>query len=211
MSTRRSCMSDFVTFAFSLDGLAWHQQPRGYATSGRRQHPILCQTVQTNTFARRLPRRSAGRARSLPAARTARAAGTRAARCDPAGRLPVGSTLPASRTLGRELGLARSVVVEAYSQLVAEGYVEARRARAPAWRATTRSRSLQRRRRERRDAVSGAPPSGLPDPASFPRREWLRHYRAVLRDNPTRRSATRTPGNPYCAGRWPPTSVASAG
>src|SRR4051794_28983517 len=41
------------------------------------------------------------------------------------GRLRPGAKLPPSRTLAAELGMARSVVVEAYGQLGAEGYLEA--------------------------------------------------------------------------------------
>jgi GntR family transcriptional regulator/MocR family aminotransferase len=37
---------------------------------------------------------------------------------------------------------------------------------------------------ERRDDLRARLPSGLPDPASFPRREWLRHFRAVLGTQP---------------------------
>jgi GntR family transcriptional regulator/MocR family aminotransferase len=42
-----------------------------------------------------------------------------------AGVLHPGSRLPSSRTLADDLGVSRSVVVEAYGQLVAEGYLEA--------------------------------------------------------------------------------------
>src|SRR3954470_16045419 len=42
------------------------------------------------------------------------------------GRLAQGTRLPASRDLARDLGLSRGVVVEAYEQLVAEGFLEAR-------------------------------------------------------------------------------------
>ena len=42
------------------------------------------------------------------------------------GRLRPGTQLPPSRTLSRELGVSRGVVVEAYAQLVAEGYLVAR-------------------------------------------------------------------------------------
>lgn len=38
-------------------------------------------------------------------------------------RLPTGTRLPASRVLAHELGVSRSVVIEAYSQLVAEGFL----------------------------------------------------------------------------------------
>src|SRR3954447_4978974 len=43
------------------------------------------------------------------------------------GRLAVGARLPSSRTLGRDLGVSRRLVVEAYEQLVAEGFLAARR------------------------------------------------------------------------------------
>src|SRR5438093_546162 len=43
-----------------------------------------------------------------------------------AGRLDPGSRLPASRVLARDLGVSRRLVVEAYEQLRAEGYLEGR-------------------------------------------------------------------------------------
>src|SRR6516165_3296223 len=43
-----------------------------------------------------------------------------------AGRMRAGAKLPPSRVLAQELGVSRGVVVEAYSQLVAEGYLVAR-------------------------------------------------------------------------------------
>ena len=43
-----------------------------------------------------------------------------------AGHLIAGTRLPASRALAQDLGVARSTVVTAYDQLVAEGYVDAR-------------------------------------------------------------------------------------
>lgn len=42
------------------------------------------------------------------------------------GDLPAGHRLPSSRHLGKELGVARSTVLEAYDQLLAEGYLESR-------------------------------------------------------------------------------------
>ncbi|MEW9529120.1 PLP-dependent aminotransferase family protein [Microbispora sp. NPDC049125] len=42
------------------------------------------------------------------------------------GRLARGTRLPATRELARDLGLSRGVVVEAYEQLVAEGFLDAR-------------------------------------------------------------------------------------
>src|SRR5215467_1043320 len=43
-----------------------------------------------------------------------------------AGRLPRGSSLPPSRVLAADLGVSRGVVVEAYQQLTAEGYLTSR-------------------------------------------------------------------------------------
>ena len=124
------------------------------------------------------------------------------------GRLPVGTVLPPSRTLARELTLARSVVVEAYSQLAAEGYLHSRQGSAT--RVLARSDPPQRQDlpSAQGDSVSALfqaslpdqgsfdtpaqrhgsgirlTSGGLPDPASFPRQAWLRHYRAVLSDQP---------------------------
>lgn len=42
------------------------------------------------------------------------------------GDLPAGHLLPSTRHLGKELGVARSTVLEAYDQLLAEGYLESR-------------------------------------------------------------------------------------
>ncbi|NEC72114.1 GntR family transcriptional regulator, partial [Streptomyces rochei] len=42
------------------------------------------------------------------------------------GRIASGSALPPSRILAADLGCSRWVVTEAYAQLVAEGYLEAR-------------------------------------------------------------------------------------
>src|SRR5262245_66448969 len=43
-----------------------------------------------------------------------------------AGTLPPGTRLPASRGLARELGVSRNTVLNAYEQLLAEGYLEGR-------------------------------------------------------------------------------------
>jgi len=43
------------------------------------------------------------------------------------GRLPLGTRLPSSRVLARDLGVSRLTVVNAFQQLTAEGFLEARR------------------------------------------------------------------------------------
>jgi GntR family transcriptional regulator/MocR family aminotransferase len=113
------------------------------------------------------------------------------------GSLPPGTALPPSRILAEELSVSRSLVVGAYEQLTAEGYLEARQGAGTRVRASGPGPEA----RPGGDGIaadSDAPfwpvpaeyaraarrGSGLPDPALFPRTEWLRHYRDVLRDAP---------------------------
>src|ERR687888_2647864 len=90
------------------------------------------------------------------------------------GRLPAGSRVPPSRVLARDLGLARGTVVDAYSQLVAEGYLTARQGagtvvtpRAPA--PPTPAPEPPVPRRPRFDFHPG-----VPDLTSFPAQAWRR-------------------------------------
>jgi GntR family transcriptional regulator/MocR family aminotransferase len=89
------------------------------------------------------------------------------------GRIEPGSALPPSRKLAADLGCSRWTVNEAYAQLTAEGYLEARTGSATRVRwsgtgvavkepAPTPSASLPR--------YDLAP--GLPDLRAFPRRRW---------------------------------------
>lgn len=89
------------------------------------------------------------------------------------GRLRAGTVLPPSRALAADLGISRGVVVEAYAQLTAEGYLVARP------RAGTRvSEGMATPTRgggevlERLPLVRYEMRSGAPDPAAFPRRAW---------------------------------------
>ena len=108
------------------------------------------------------------------------------------GSLPPGTVLPPSRVLAAELNVSRSLVVGAYEQLIIEGYLEARqgsgtRVRVPGTGGSQRRRNAAAPRGE---PFWPIPPglerasSSLPDLALFPRSEWLRHYRDVLRDLP---------------------------
>ena len=97
------------------------------------------------------------------------------------GRLAAGTLLPATRVLAADLGISRGVVIEAYEQLLAEGYLTARRGSA------TR---VARRCTESpaRPAVETASTAvyrydfrpGLPDVSLFPRRSWLISLRRAL-------------------------------
>ena len=102
-----------------------------------------------------------------------------------AGRLRAGTKLPPSRLLAEELGVSRGVVVEAYSQLVAEGYLVARSGdgtriadglahQPPAPRAS--AAAVRRIQYDLR--------SGIPDLSFFPRQEWQSATATALRQLP---------------------------
>jgi GntR family transcriptional regulator / MocR family aminotransferase len=100
-----------------------------------------------------------------------------------AGRLPRGSSLPPSRALAADLGVSRGVVVEAYQQLTAEGYLASqsggytRVAAGPAPPAAALPQE-----RAPRPAIDLS--YGRADVSSFPRAAWLRSIRAALTDAP---------------------------
>ncbi len=102
-----------------------------------------------------------------------------------AGRLRAGSKVPSSRVLALELGVSRGVVVEAYSQLVAEGYLVAR-----AGGGTRIAEGLAQEPRAVRASTPaiGGPRhelrSGVPDLSFFPRRAWQVAVSAALRELP---------------------------
>jgi GntR family transcriptional regulator / MocR family aminotransferase len=106
-----------------------------------------------------------------------------------AGRLADGFVLPSTRGLADELGVSRGVVVEAYEQLVAEGYLSSSQG------GTTRVCV---------ESVPMLPPTGdretgsaaeirfdfaygRPDVSEFPRQVWLRSLRRVLNETPSDR------------------------
>jgi GntR family transcriptional regulator/MocR family aminotransferase len=100
------------------------------------------------------------------------------------GRLRAGTPLPSTRVLARQLGVARGVVVEAYAQLAAEGYLRTRQG-APTRVAPLAARPRPERRRPE------APPlprydlrASVPDLSAFPRKAWLASERRALADLP---------------------------
>jgi GntR family transcriptional regulator/MocR family aminotransferase len=101
------------------------------------------------------------------------------------GRLHAGVKLPPSRVLADELEVSRGVVVEAYSQLVAEGYLVARSGDG-----TRIAEGLAQQPPAPR-APSGTAPrirhdlrSGVPDLSFFPRRELQSALATALRELP---------------------------
>ncbi|MES9537158.1 PLP-dependent aminotransferase family protein [Spirillospora sp. NPDC049024] len=111
------------------------------------------------------------------------------------GRLTAGTRLPSSRDLARDLDVSRGVVVTAYEQLTAEGFLIARRGDG------TRIAPLARPDEEA--APPSRPPAaprpveprpepevlydlslGRPDLSAFPRERWIAAARAALRTLP---------------------------
>lgn len=96
------------------------------------------------------------------------------------GRLAPASRLPSTRVLSADLGVSRRLVVEAYGQLTAEGFLHSSQGgctRVAAVDPVPAGRSDPDRTRPRFD-IDFAP--GSPDLASFPRQAWLRAMRQGL-------------------------------
>lgn len=97
------------------------------------------------------------------------------------GRVEVGTALPPSRQLAGDLGRSRWAVTEAYGQLVAEGYLEARsgsatRVRWSGDRDGGVERPVSRQAPEARFDLA----PGLPDLRAFPRSRWADAVRAQV-------------------------------
>jgi GntR family transcriptional regulator / MocR family aminotransferase len=99
------------------------------------------------------------------------------------GTLTAGSRMPSSRALAGDLGVSRRLVVDAYGQLLAEGYLVARQGAGTYVAAAGAAQA----------PPPGAQPStapqfdffpGAPDLSSFPRALWLSATREVLREAP---------------------------
>ena len=101
------------------------------------------------------------------------------------GRLPAGARLPSSRALAGDLGVSRRLVVDAYAQLLAEGWLVTR---AGSGTFVAAAAAVA----EEPPAPAPAPPAplafdffpGAPDLTGFPRAAWLRAMRDALRHAP---------------------------
>jgi GntR family transcriptional regulator/MocR family aminotransferase len=100
-----------------------------------------------------------------------------------AGRLLPDTRLPSTRGLAAELAVSRGVVVEAYAQLAAEGWLSLRPGAAPRVAAApARSPEAAPARREAAPRWDLRP--GTPDLSAFPRAAWLAAARRTLRTLP---------------------------
>ncbi len=99
------------------------------------------------------------------------------------GRLRSGTPLPSTRALAAELGISRGLVVAAYAQLGAEGYLQPRRNSPPLVADSIGSQAPSRTLEADPFWRYNLRPD-LPDYAAFPREEWLTSYRAALKRAP---------------------------
>ena len=103
-----------------------------------------------------------------------------------AGTLALGASLPPSRVLARDLGVSRGVIVSAYEQLVAEGYLTSQVGGYTQVAIGAEADPAPPR-------PDPAPPStidfgyGRADVSTFPRVAWLRSIRRVLTEAPNDR------------------------
>ncbi len=102
------------------------------------------------------------------------------------GRLGAGSALPSTRALAAELRVSRGIVVEAFEQLAAEGYLTSRPG------GVTQVAPNARGARTRRVATIAAAAEfdfrpGRPDLDGFPREAWVRSIRRALNEAPSER------------------------
>ena len=99
------------------------------------------------------------------------------------GALRPGARVPSTRDLARQIGVSRRVVVDAYAQLAAEGYLSLRQGARPqvaegaaALAEAPAAETLPAARPPRFDFR----PS-VPDVSTFPRAAWLRSFKEALR------------------------------
>ena len=94
------------------------------------------------------------------------------------GRLAPHTRMPSTRVLAADLRVSRRLVVDAYSQLVAEGFLSSRHGSGTQVATVEAASAPQYAEPTRRYDVDFAP--GSPDLSSFPRTAWLRALRAGL-------------------------------
>jgi GntR family transcriptional regulator / MocR family aminotransferase len=97
------------------------------------------------------------------------------------GSLKAGSRVPSTRDLAGQLDVSRRVVVDAYSQLAAEGYLVLRQGARP----KVSEAAVPREASSSKPAVPPAVPRfdlrpRAPDVSSFPRAAWLRSLREAV-------------------------------
>jgi GntR family transcriptional regulator / MocR family aminotransferase len=96
------------------------------------------------------------------------------------GRLHVGTRLPSTRELARELRCSRWVVVQAYEQLVAEGFLISQSGSGTVVAPHPRQPEAAPQEFEQRNNVLYDFYPGIPDLSRFPRDDWMRAARQAM-------------------------------
>lgn len=99
------------------------------------------------------------------------------------GRLRPGVRLPSSRALAADLQITRGVVIAAYNQLTAEGYLTSRQGWGTVVNTITTPEGPQRRRPQPTSIRYDFRP-GAPDASLFPHAAWARAARTAMRSLP---------------------------
>ena len=100
------------------------------------------------------------------------------------GALPVGRVIPSSRALASDLSVSRRLVVEAYEQLVAEGYLRSSPRSGTVVGETVNASAPRPPRTEPRRIRYDLRP-GIPDLGAFPSASWRRATNRALTQAPT--------------------------
>lgn len=116
------------------------------------------------------------------------------------GQLDPGALLPSTRILAQDLGCSRGVVVDAYAQLAAEGFVHSRPGAATTV-GYVQAAALPARWHSDRPVTRPGPEldlrPGAPDLSAFPRRAWAAASRDVVRDLPDADLGYSEPWGPW--------------
>jgi GntR family transcriptional regulator / MocR family aminotransferase len=101
------------------------------------------------------------------------------------GLLKAGARLPSTRSLSGDLGVSRPVVLDAYDQLAAEGYLQTRQGARPVVADVAAGAAVTAKEERRED-----PPihhdlrPAIPDLTMFPRKTWLKALRRAIHQMP---------------------------
>ena len=96
------------------------------------------------------------------------------------GALRPGTTVPSTRDLARQVGVSRRIVVDAYAQLAAEGYLLLRQGARPRVSETSPTAGEPAADEPQVASVRYDFRPSVPDVSTFPRQAWLRSLREAL-------------------------------
>jgi GntR family transcriptional regulator/MocR family aminotransferase len=100
------------------------------------------------------------------------------------GALRTGVRLPSTRALAAQLGVSRPLVVDAYAQLAAEGYLALRQGARPVVAGINSAPALDAPEQPSADPIRYDLRPAMPDVGMFPRKAWARAIRTALNDLP---------------------------